>query len=57
MAGFSLQQRLEEARRRQFVGRAGERDRLRAALSEAELPFSVLHVFGPGGIGKASLLR
>ena len=57
MAGFSLQQRLEQARRRQFVGRTGERERLRAALGEPELSFSVLYVFGPGGIGKTSLLR
>ena len=57
MAGYSLQQRLEQARRRQFVGRVSERDRLRATLSEPELPFSVLYVFGPGGIGKTSLLR
>ena len=57
MAGFSLQQRLEQARRRQFVGRVSERDRLRATLSEPELPFSVLYVFGPGGIGKTTLLR
>ncbi len=57
MAGLSLQQRLEQARRRQFVGRVSERDRLRAALSEPELPFFVLYVFGPGGIGKTSLLR
>jgi len=57
VAGLSLQERLEQARRAQFVGRVGERDRLRAVLSEPELPFFVLHVFGPGGIGKTSLLR
>lgn len=56
-AGLSLQQRLELARRRRFVGRASERELLRATLAAAELPFYVLHVFGPGGIGKTSLLR
>lgn len=57
MAGLSLHERLEQARRRQFVGRVGERDRLRALLAEPELPFFVLHIFGPGGIGKTTLLR
>ncbi|MBX7253272.1 MAG: hypothetical protein K1X50_14925 [Candidatus Promineofilum sp.] len=57
VAGLSLHERLEQARRRQFVGRVGERDRLRAVLSEPELPFFVLHIFGPGGLGKTSLLR
>lgn len=57
MAGLSLQERLELARRQRFVGRVGERERLRALLSEAEFPFSVLHIFGPGGLGKTSLLR
>jgi hypothetical protein len=55
--GLSLQQRLEQARRRHFVGRAAERELLRTALSAPELPFFVLHVFGPGGIGKTSLMR
>ncbi len=57
MAGLSLHDRLEQARRQQFVGRVGERERLRAVLSEPELPFFVLHLFGPGGLGKTSLLR
>ncbi len=57
MAVTSLRDRLEQARRRRFVGRAGERERLRAALVAPELPFFVLYVFGPGGIGKTSLLR
>ncbi len=55
--GFSLQRRLEEARRRRFVGRTAERELIRATLAAPELPFFVLHVFGPGGIGKTSLLR
>ena len=57
MAGTSLRERLEQARRRRFVGRDDECERLRAALSAPELPFSVLFVFGPGGVGKTSLLR
>ncbi|CUS02884.2 conserved protein of unknown function [Candidatus Promineifilum breve] len=52
-----MQQRLEQARRRRFVGRESERELLRATLTAAELPFFVLHVFGPGGIGKTSLMR
>ena len=55
--GSSVQQRLEQARRRRFVGRESERELLRATLMSAELPFFVLHVFGPGGIGKTSLMR
>ena len=49
--------RLSAARQRQFVGRAGERDFFRSALEAAEWPFQVLFVFGPGGIGKTTLLR
>jgi hypothetical protein len=43
-------------RRRRFVGRASEIELFRAALDSAEPPFSVLHVHGPPGIGKTSLL-
>src|SRR3972149_1181814 len=49
--------RLSTARHRQFVGRAGECDFFRSALIAEEMPFQVLYVFGPGGIGKTSLLR
>ncbi|WP_337870588.1 AAA family ATPase [Meiothermus sp.] len=48
--------RLLDARRRRFVGREAERELLRAALKEAELPFALLHVYGPGGVGKTTLL-
>jgi hypothetical protein len=47
---------LAARRRRQFVGRSAELELVRAALDSAELPFSVLHLHGPGGIGKSSLL-
>jgi hypothetical protein len=45
---------LEGRRRRRFVGRRGEQELFRDALSGK---FRVLHVYGPGGIGKTSLLR
>jgi hypothetical protein len=49
--------RLIAARRRQFVGRTGERALFQSALAASELPFLVLYVYGPGGVGKTSLLR
>jgi hypothetical protein len=48
--------RLTAARRRWFVGRDSERELLRAALAAPDLPFSVLFVYGPGGVGKSALL-
>lgn len=53
----SLAERLDAARRRQFVGRATERDLFRDAVTASELPFVVLYIYGPGGAGKTSLLR
>ena len=52
----SLGERLSAARRRQFVGRAPELALFQSALSAAELPFQVIFVYGPGGIGKTTLL-
>lgn len=52
-----LADRLIEARRRRFVGRAAELALFQTALSAAELPFNVLHVYGPGGVGKTTLLE
>ena len=49
--------RLSAARRRQFVGRTHELEMLQTALSAPELPFQVLFVHGPGGVGKTSLLH
>jgi hypothetical protein len=40
-----------------FVGRAAELELLRAALAAQPPPFAVLHLYGPGGVGKSSLLR
>ena len=51
-----LSDRLREAGRRLFVGREAQRDLFERVLQEAEASFSLLHVYGPGGIGKTSLL-
>jgi hypothetical protein len=53
----SLGDRLTAARRRQFVGRTRELELLQTALSAPELPFQVLFIYGPGGVGKTSLLH
>ncbi|HSK89862.1 MAG TPA: ATP-binding protein [Euzebyales bacterium] len=55
-SGGTLGDVLAARRRRRFVGRDGEVELFRAALDVAEPPFSVLHVHGPGGIGKTSLM-
>lgn len=53
----TLRDVLVESRRSRFVGRSAELELFRAALQEAVAPpFSVLHLHGPGGIGKSSLL-
>lgn len=51
-----LGDRLSTARRRRFVGRAVERTLLESALTATDLPFSILYIYGPGGIGKTTLL-
>ena len=49
--------RLSRERQRRFVGRLAERDLFRSAVTADELPFNVLYVYGPGGVGKTALLR
>ncbi|MEZ4861589.1 MAG: ATP-binding protein [Caldilineaceae bacterium] len=53
----SLAERLAAARRSRFVGRTVECTLFQQALTAAELPFYVLHLYGPGGVGKTTLLR
>jgi hypothetical protein len=53
----TLAERLEMGRRSRFVGRTAERDKFRSALAAVEWPFQLLHLFGPGGVGKTTLLR
>ncbi len=49
--------RMAAARRHSFVGRAAELELFQQALQADEAPFSVLHIFGPGGVGKTTLLH
>ena len=48
---------LNAARRTYFVGRETERQFFRAAIQSDSPPFFVLQLYGPGGIGKSTLLR
>ncbi|MFZ2360242.1 MAG: AAA family ATPase [Anaerolineae bacterium] len=51
-----LADRLQSARRRRFIGRAAELALFEAALAAVELPFFLLYIHGPGGVGKTALL-
>lgn len=53
----SLGDRLAATRHRQFVGRAAEIALFQSALDAVELPFQVLFIHGPGGVGKTTLLN
>lgn len=55
-AADTLGDLLESRRQRRFVGRAAEVELVRSAVEAAESSFSVLHIHGPGGIGKTRLL-
>ena len=45
------------ARRHRFVGRENECAVLQTALRAEKWPFFILNVFGPGGVGKTTLLQ
>lgn len=51
-----LAERLNAGRQRRFIGRSHELQVFEAALLAPDLPFNVLFVHGPGGVGKSSLL-
>jgi AAA ATPase domain len=53
----TLAARLEDRDRRRFTGRRSEIAFLDDCLGAADPPASVVHVCGPGGIGKSTLLR
>lgn len=48
---------LNAARRAHFVGRETERQFFREAIQADSPSFFVLSLYGPGGIGKSTLLR
>ncbi len=48
---------LAATRAQQFVGRGEEQALFARAIESVTLPFYVLHVSGPGGVGKTALLR
>lgn len=52
-----LRDRLATIRRSRFVGRITELELFRVALSREVPDFTVLHIYGPGGMGKTTLLR
>jgi hypothetical protein len=54
---MALRDRLDAARHDHFVGRQSECARFREAVTADALPFHVLAVHGPGGVGKSTLLR
>jgi hypothetical protein len=53
----NLADRLVKSRHARFVGRSGELGVFESALLADMLPFFVLHIFGPGGVGKTTLLQ
>ncbi|MDX1520655.1 MAG: AAA family ATPase [Anaerolineae bacterium] len=55
--GDRLADRLTAVRWGRFVGREAELKLFRSALLAAEPSFAVLHIYGPGGVGKSTLLR
>ena len=48
---------LTSRRRARFVGRSSEVELFRAALESPDPPFLLLHLHGPPGIGKTSLIE
>ncbi len=53
----SLADRLTQARHNRFIGRDGELSAFELALRAEIPPFYILHIFGPGGVGKTTLLQ
>lgn len=52
-----LAERLAAARRSRLIKRVAECELFQSALAADELPFYLLYVLGPGGVGKTTLLH
>lgn len=52
-----LGEQLELARRSRLIKRSAECELFQSALMADELPFYVLYILGPGGVGKTTLLH
>lgn len=55
--GQRIAERLAAAQESGFIGRQAELGLFRSAMAEPAPPFTILHVHGPGGVGKTTLLR
>ena len=53
----TIKDRLKQAGQKLLVGREAEREVFRGLLQAGEPPFSVLSLYGPGGVGKTTLAR
>lgn len=49
--------RLKAARRRFFVGRTAQKKLFQSAFTSEDPPFYVMYIYGPGGVGKTTLLH
>ncbi len=56
-APLTLADRLAAAHQRRFVGRLEEKELFKAAISGSKVDFILLHIYGPGGVGKTTLLK
>jgi chromosomal replication initiation ATPase DnaA len=52
-----LSQRLNAARRSNFIGRSSEQELFRAAIEQEFPKFNILYLYGPGGVGKTTLMK
>ncbi len=54
---LTLADRLAAAHHHRFVGRLEEKGIFKAAINGSRVDFVLLHIYGPGGVGKTTLLR
>ena len=54
---MTLRDRLDAARHAHFVGRQGELEQFRRLITDVDTGAQVLFVYGPGGVGKTTLLH